>query len=101
MYRCYYQTDDSKPETRYGNDQEDCWCSEEHKLLWQKENYNDNRQRGLRNLKPKQLQIGLLDIQLRELRRKWKAAEDLFERAEIESRAKIIKQKREQIKTDP
>lgn len=97
MYQCYYQTDYTNPETRCINYQEDCWCSEEHKNSWKQENYRDDRQRGIRNLTSKQLQIGLLDIQLRELRRKWKAAEDLFERADIESRAKLIKQKREQL----
>src|SRR5258708_28011094 len=94
MYQCYYQSDKEDEKTRCQERQEDYWCSEEHKSAWQKINYSDGRTRGQRQLTPKELQIGLLNIQIRELRKKWKQAEDMFEKAEIEERAKIIKEKR-------
>lgn len=48
MFQCYYQSDRNDPTTRCKNEQEEEWCSEEHKSLWQKENYTDRRVRGIR-----------------------------------------------------
>lgn len=97
--QCYYQN----KETRCKNDAIDeleYWCSEEHKKLWQEENYKDKRSRGLRQLSPKEIQIGLLDIQIRLLRKKWVQAQDMFEKAEIEERGKALKEKRERLKNE-
>lgn len=39
--QCYYKyplNEEGKRE-QCPNQQEDCWCSEEHRIAWQKENY--------------------------------------------------------------
>ena len=57
-FQCYF-TDNGK---RCENRQEDCWCSEEHKTAWQKENYNDNRARGEHQLRIPEIQKRLREM---------------------------------------
>lgn len=42
--RCYYnqnKTDLQGNSLQCTNEQNDCWCSEEHKIKWQQENYKE------------------------------------------------------------
>lgn len=39
-YQCYFTDEEGK---RCEGEQEDCWCSEKHKQLWQKQTYGVNK----------------------------------------------------------
>lgn len=43
IYQCYFV---DKNGVQCQNRQQDCWCSDEHRIAWQESNYLDKRQRG-------------------------------------------------------
>lgn len=55
MFQCYFFDKEGK---QCQNQQEDYWCSFEHKTLWQAVNYNDSRDRQVRKKTIIQMQKG-------------------------------------------
>lgn len=57
-YQCYFE----KNGVRCKNYQQDCWCSDEHRIAWQGSNYIDTRKRGEHRLSVQEIQSRLRDM---------------------------------------
>lgn len=63
MYQCYFK---NKEGIQCTNNSEDCWCSLEHRTLWQQQNYAGVTKMGKKKLSIKEMQKRLLEMGAKE-----------------------------------
>lgn len=67
LYQCYFV---DELDNRCKNEQVDCWCSPEHKDLWQKKNYGIGRPRFARKLTIQEMQRELKQMGINAAKKK-------------------------------
>lgn len=74
-FQCYFVDNNNQ---RCKNEQEDCWCSQEHEQAWKVINYQDNRPKQQRQLSIKDIQKRLQEMANKKREERFKIQQQLL-----------------------